>query len=125
MNASPMDLSYDRGWTNQNIMGRRSLTPQELLNNGLTSYKLNGSTNFTDDGKVGLYFISDKLADCSIIWFKQLRAYIHKSFLFISYSCKTNLVIGRKCFRHLEPDLGSGQERRVYKLSLIAEKTNI
>lgn len=52
MNATPMDLSYDRTWTNQNLTGRRSLTPQDLLNIGASSYKVNGNTNFTDDGKV-------------------------------------------------------------------------
>lgn len=53
MNATPMDLSYDKGWSNQNFMGRRSLTPQELLNmTSLSSYKTAGGVNFSDDGKV-------------------------------------------------------------------------
>lgn len=51
---TPMDLGYDRSWTNQNLSGRRSLTPQELMNIGAnTQYKVsNGSVNFSDDGKV-------------------------------------------------------------------------
>lgn len=53
MNAISMDVSYEKSWSNQNLMGRRSLTPQELLNMGATSlYKSNGCVNFSDDGKV-------------------------------------------------------------------------
>lgn len=52
MNATPMDVSYDRAWNNQSLTGRRSLTPQDLLNMGTANpYKL-GNVNFTDDGKV-------------------------------------------------------------------------
>lgn len=53
MNATPMDLSYDKGWANQNYTGRRSLTPQDLLNMAsLSSYRTTGGVNFSDDGKV-------------------------------------------------------------------------